>query len=145
VLDEPRPAAAQQRIVTLLEAIESGDAATVADVVSQEAPAQVRNTPAVWAYLRQRLDQLMRDGLAEGLASLPEQVVVDDRAALAAVTVPALVIGCRGDELHPVAVAEQLAEALPNATLHVYDRPGVVWTQRADLRQRISGFLNSAE
>jgi 3-oxoadipate enol-lactonase len=145
VLDEPRPAAAQQRIATLLEAIESGDAATVADVVSQEAPAQVRNTPAVWAYLRQRLDQLMRDGLAEGLASLPEQVVIDNRATLATVTAPTLVIGCRGDELHPVAVAEQLAEALPNATLHVYDRPGVVWTQRADLRERISGFLNDGE
>ena len=57
-------------------------------------------------------------------------------------TAPALVIGCRGDELHPAAVAEQLASALPNATLHIYDRPSVLWTQRADLRERISGFLN---
>ena len=54
----------------------------------------------------------------------------------------ALVIGCAGDDLHPVAVAEQLAAALPHATLHVYDRPGVLWTERADLRERISTFLN---
>jgi pimeloyl-ACP methyl ester carboxylesterase len=142
VLDEPRPAAAQQRLTALLEALESADAASVAEVISQEAPAQVRNTPAVWAFLRQRLDQLMRDGLGAGLASLPEEIVVEDRAALGAVTAPALVIGCRGDDLHPVSVAEQLAEALPNATLHVYDRPGIFWTQRADLRQRVSTFLN---
>jgi len=142
VLDEPRPAAAQHRISTLIEAIGNGDAATVADVISLEAPVQLRNTPAVWAFLRQRIDQLMRDGLAEGLAGLPEEVAVEDRSVLAAVRVPTLVIGCRGDELHPAAVAEQLAEALPNATLHIYDRPGVVWTQRADLRERISGFLN---
>ena len=54
-------------------------------------------------------------------------------------------IGCAGDELHPVAVAERLAAVLPNATLHVYDKPGVVWTDRADLRTRISDFLNSPE
>jgi 3-oxoadipate enol-lactonase len=144
VLDEPRPAAAQQRLDVLFEAIESGDAATVADVISLEAPAQLRNTPAVWAFLRQRIDQLMRDGLGDGLAELPGQVAVDDRSALGAVAAPALVIAARGDELHPVAVAEQLAEALPNATLHVYDRPAPVWTQRADLRERISGFLNAA-
>jgi pimeloyl-ACP methyl ester carboxylesterase len=142
VLDEPRPAAAEQRLTALLEAIEDGDAATIADVLALEAPAQLRNTPAVWAFLRQRLDQLMHHGLAEGLASLPAEVAIEDRQSLAAVTAPALVIGCRGDDLHPATVAEQLAAALPNAALHIYDRPGVVWTQRADLRERISGFLN---
>jgi pimeloyl-ACP methyl ester carboxylesterase len=142
VLDEPRPAAAEQRLTALLAAIEDGDAAALADVLSLEAPSKLRNTPAVWAFLRQRLDQLLHHGLAEGLASLPAEVAVEDRAALGAVAAPALVIGCRGDELHPAAVAEQLAAALPNATLHIYDRPGVVWTQRADLRERISGFLN---
>jgi pimeloyl-ACP methyl ester carboxylesterase len=84
----------------------------------------------------------MRDGLGEGLAELPDQVALADRAALAEVTAPALVLGCRGDELHPVEVAEELAAVLPGATLHVYDRPGVLWTERADLRERIRGFLN---
>ncbi|MEV6923609.1 alpha/beta hydrolase [Dactylosporangium sp. NPDC051485] len=142
VLDAPRPAAAHQRITALLEAIGAGDAAAVADVISQEIPAQMRNTPSVWAFLRQRLDQLMRDGLAAGLADLPEQAAIEDRADLAAVRADCLVIGCRGDELHPAAVAEQLAAALPRAELHVYDRPGILWTQRADLRGRISDFLN---
>ncbi|QGN46643.1 alpha/beta fold hydrolase [Micromonospora sp. WMMD558] len=142
VLDRPRGEVARERLTALLDAVESGDAATVADVVQVELPPAVRNTPAGWAYLRQRLDQLLRDGLAPGLASLPDSVPLRDAGALAAVTAPALVIGCAGDDLHPVEVAEQLAAALPRATLHVYDRPGVLWTDRADLRERVSGFLN---
>lgn len=142
VLDQPRPALARQRLVDLLAAVGDGDAAAVADTVMAELPPSVRNTPAGWAYLRQRVDQLLRDGLASGLAALPEQVAVRDLTALGAVTARALVIGCAGDELHPIAVAERLAAALPDATLHVYDRPGVLWTHRGDLRERISGFLN---
>ena len=62
---------------------------------------------------------------------------------LASVSAPALVIGCRGDATHPPVVAEQLAEVLPNATLHIYDQPSVLWTNRADLRTRITDFLNN--
>lgn len=142
VLDKPRGEVARARLTDLLDAVESGDASALADVVSMELPPAVRNTPAGWAYLRQRLDQLLRDGLAPGLAPLPEQAPLRDAAALAAVTAPALVIGCAGDDLHPAAVAEELAAALPHATLHVYDRPGVLWSERADLRERISAFLN---
>jgi pimeloyl-ACP methyl ester carboxylesterase len=142
VLDTPRPRAATRRLTDLLTAVEAGDAAAIAEVIALEAPAQLRNTPATWSYLRQRLDQLLRDGLAQGLADLPEQVALADRAALREVTAPALVLACRGDDLHPVEVAEELAAALPGAKLHVYDRPGVMWTERADLRERIAGFLN---
>ncbi|WP_410814488.1 alpha/beta fold hydrolase [Micromonospora sp. 067-2] len=142
VLDQPRGPVAKDRVTNLLEAVGSGDASAVADVVSLELPTAVRNTPAGWAYLRQRLDQLLRDGLADGLATLAEQAPLRDGSALSAVTAPALVIGCAGDDLHPVEVAEQLAAALPRATLHVYDRPGVLWTERADLRERVSSFLN---
>jgi pimeloyl-ACP methyl ester carboxylesterase len=84
----------------------------------------------------------MRDGLAQGVVELSGQVAITDRAALREVTASALVLACRSDELHPVAVAEELAAALPRATLHVYDRPGVLWTDRADVRARIARFLN---
>jgi len=142
VLDEPRPDAAQRRLGELLTAVRSGDTVAVAEAVAAEVPPALRNTPSGWAYLRQRVDQLTRDGLGAGLASLPGQVAVRRRADLAAVRAPALVIGCAGDDLHPVAVAEQLAATLPAATLHVYDRPGLFWSHRADLRERISRFLN---
>lgn len=142
VLDQPRGAAARGRLTGLVEAVRSGEVSAVADAVSAEMPAAVRNMPAGWAYLRQRIDQLMRDGLAPELAGLADQAALADRAALGAVTARALVIGNAGDDLHPVAVAEQLAAALPRADLHIYDRPGILWTERADLRDRISTFLN---
>jgi 3-oxoadipate enol-lactonase len=142
VLDEPRTATARDRLTALLDAVQSGDMSAVADAVSAETPPAVRNTPAGWAYLRQRIDQLMRDGLAPELAGLVDQVAVANPAALAAVTARALVIGSTGDDLHPAPVAERLAAALPQAELHVYDRPGILWTERADLRDRISRFLN---
>jgi pimeloyl-ACP methyl ester carboxylesterase len=135
---EPKP----PWLATLLEAVEEGDAATVAEALSAELPANLRGTPAVWSYLRQRIDDLMRDGLAPALEHLAGQPAVADRSALRAVAAPALVIAAEGDDVHPVAIAEELAATLPHATLHVYDRPGVLWTNRADLRERISRFLN---
>lgn len=141
-LDEPRAEPVRQRLIDLLAAVGEQDAAAVADAVAVEVPASVRNTPAGWAYLRQRVDQLLRDGLAPGLTALPEQAALRDLGALGAVEARALVIGCAGDDLHPVAAAERLAAALPDATLHVYDRPGGLWTHRYQVRERISGFLN---
>jgi hypothetical protein len=58
------------------------------------------------------------------------------------VTAEALVIGCLGDELHPSSIATQLADVLPQATLHIYSRPSVLWHERLDLRERVSTFLN---
>jgi pimeloyl-ACP methyl ester carboxylesterase len=142
VLDTPRPAAARERLEALLDAIDEGDSSQVAAVLAQDIPPSLRGSNTAWSFLRQRMEQLMGDGLAPGLASLPEQVAVADRSLLAEVTAEALVIGCHGEELHPVAVAQQLAEVLPRATLHVYDKPGVLWTGRADLRDRIATFLN---
>ncbi len=144
VLDTPRPVAARERLGSLLEAIDEGDSAQVAAVLAQEIPTSLRNNPSAWAFLRQRMDQLMTDGLGAGLASLPEQVAVADRSSLSEVTAQVLVIGCQGDELHPTAVAEQIAATLPHADLHIYDKPGVLWTQRSDVRDRIAGFLNQA-
>jgi pimeloyl-ACP methyl ester carboxylesterase len=145
VLDVPRAAPARRRLAALWSAIESGDPERVARVVADEIPPDLRDTAAASAFVTQRVTQLLRDGLGDGLAGLPEQVPVDDRTALATVRTDALVIGCRGDELHPNAVAEELAAVLPRATLHVYDEPGVLWTHRADLRDRIAGFLNAPD
>jgi len=142
VLDEPTAGSGGARLAALLDALAGGDANAVADTVAQEIPAAARGSASARSYLRQRVDQLMRDGLAAGLAELPARSAVADAGALAEVTAPALVIGCRGDELHPPDVAARLAGSLPGARLHVYDRPSVVWTERDDLRTRIAGFLN---
>jgi 3-oxoadipate enol-lactonase len=39
-------------------------------------------------------------------------------------------------------IAEELAGLLPGAELQVYDDDGVLWGHRAEVRTRISTFLN---
>lgn len=141
-LDGRRPAAAVQRLDRLLASVESGEAAMIADAVEAELPPSVRNTPAGWSYLRQRVEQLQRDGLAPELATLWTAPAVPDESLLSGFQGRALVLGCRDDEIHPVAWSERLAELL-GAELHVYDRPSALWTNRDDLRDRISTFLNT--
>ncbi len=142
VLDQARPPAAMARIRALLDAVAADDAPAAASLLAAEIPMALRDQPASWRYVRERLDGLFRDGLAESLVDLPAQVALPDRTVLRAVTAPALVIGCRGDVAHPPAVAEELASLLGHATLHIYDQAAVVWTHRTDLRTRISEFLN---
>jgi 3-oxoadipate enol-lactonase len=141
-LDGIRPAAAVTRGERLLASVESGEAAAIAAAVEPELPSSVRNTPAGWGYLRQRVEQLQQDGLACELATLWHEPAVADESSLRAFRGRALVLGCLGDEVHPAAWAERLAGLLPDADLHVYDRPGVLWTNRRELRERISAFLN---
>jgi pimeloyl-ACP methyl ester carboxylesterase len=142
-LDGVRPPVAVHRLERLLTAIESGEAATIAEAVEQELPPPVRNTPAGWSYLRQRVEQLQYDGLASELKTLWRAPAVADESVLTTVTARVLVIGCVGDEMHPVGVAERLAGLMPHADLHVYHRPAVLWNSRTELRERISGFLNA--
>jgi 3-oxoadipate enol-lactonase len=141
-LDGARTAAAASRAEALLAAVESGEAAMIAQAVETELPLAVRNTPAGWAYLRRRVEQLQREPLAPELATLWAEPAVPDEAALRSFTGEALVIGCQGDEVHPVASAQRLASLLPGAELHVYDHPAVLWTNRRELRERVSAFLN---
>jgi 3-oxoadipate enol-lactonase len=141
-LDGTRSPAAVARAERLVAAAESREAAVIAEAAEAELPAQVRNTPAGWSYLRQRVEQLSRDGLASELLSLWDAPAVPDEAVLKAFRGAALVLGCHGDDVHPVAWAERLSELLPDAELHVYDDPAVLWTNRKDLRERVSTFLN---
>ncbi|MFG1989544.1 alpha/beta fold hydrolase [Actinoplanes sp. NPDC048988] len=142
-LDGTRPAAAEERVERLLAAVESGEAASIAAAAESELPPSVRNTPTGWSYLRQRVEQLQRDGLAAELTTLWHEPAVASPETLRRFSGRALVIGCLGDEVHPVAWAEQVADLLPGAELHVYDRPAVLWNNRRELRERISEFLNA--
>jgi pimeloyl-ACP methyl ester carboxylesterase len=142
-LDGVRPAVARERLERLLAAVDSGEAAAVAEAVEYELPPSVRNTPTGWSHLRRRVEQLLEHPVAAQLDTLWQEPAVPDVEALRAFTGRALVLGCLGDDLHPVAVAERLAELLPAAELHVYDRPAVLFTHRGELRERISAFLNT--
>jgi pimeloyl-ACP methyl ester carboxylesterase len=142
VLDTPRADDVHREFRALAEALESGDTGAVTDLVRAEVPGWAAATPTGAAFVRQRVDALLGSGVARALRELPGAVPLPDGAeVLRNVRAPALVLAARGDALHPVPVAERLAELLPDASLHVYDSPDVLWTQRADLRRRIAGFL----
>jgi 3-oxoadipate enol-lactonase len=132
-----RPPAAAQRLADL----RAGGAA-LRSAIAAEVPAPLRDSTSFQVYLRQRTEELARHPLSPALGTLLSDLPVPDPAALREVRVPALVLGCEGDPLHPAGAARRLAEALGDATLHMYPGPGVLWTDRADLRQRISGFLS---
>jgi pimeloyl-ACP methyl ester carboxylesterase len=145
-LAEPREPAAAERFDALLAAAEEQDSAALADVISLEIPPTVRASPAGWSYLRQRVEHIVHFGLSPALAGLPREAPLPDASAVAtlrAVTAEALVLGCRGDDLHPAAVAAALAGALPRCELHLYDSPGALWAERADVRERVASFLNA--
>ncbi|MFG1926763.1 alpha/beta fold hydrolase [Cryptosporangium sp. NPDC048952] len=143
VLDEPRPAEARGRFVALADALDADDEDRLASVVALEVPAEFSGSAAARTYVRQRTVALRAPGMREALRRLPALTAVPSADALRALRAPTSVIGCVGDPLHPASVAEALADAVPNAILHVYPQPGVLWNQRGDLRRRISEFLNS--
>lgn len=139
VLDQPRPPAAREHWFALADALETGDPSTV---VEREIPPPHRGTAAARAYVRQR--SIALSGMADTVRAFPDLIAVADPEALSRVRAPVLVVGNRDDPLHPVEIAVELANILPDATLHIYDEPGVLWNARADLRARISGFLNAS-
>jgi 3-oxoadipate enol-lactonase len=141
-LDGVRPEAAVSRVAGLLAAAEAGDAAAIAAAIETELPSDVRGTPPGEIYVRTRTAQLREHPLSPRIGTLWREPAVPDVTALAAFTGQALVLGCLGDDVHPVAWAERLAGLLPKAELFVYEDPAVLWHNRRDLRERISAFLN---
>ena len=87
------------------------------------------------------LDRPRTDRALEGL-ELSAAVPLRDRALLAAVTVPSLVIAQEQDLAHPVWVAEQLAASLPDARLEVLPPGGILVRHRDVMRGLIGGFLS---
>jgi pimeloyl-ACP methyl ester carboxylesterase len=93
------------------------------------------------AYVRQRAGGVSEAAVAGLVRALAETTPLADRAALAAVTAPCLVVGQEDDAVHPASVARELAAVLPDARLHVFDTPGGLWAHRALLRPLVAAFL----
>jgi len=142
-IDRPRTDDAVRRLGGLASALEAGDRSAVEGYVRAELPPDLHDLPAAASYIAQRVEFLLgAPGIAVAVRSLPASLPVADRAVLGAVSARVLVLGQEDDPLHPAQVARDLAAALPNAQLVVFDRPGVVFRERSRLRALISAFLN---
>jgi pimeloyl-ACP methyl ester carboxylesterase len=141
ILDEPRHDVVTGRLGRVAARIEDGDTDAVVELLLAEVPRALREAPGVAAYVRSRAAALSGRAVAGLVRALAETRPVASRDALRAVAAPCLVIGQEGDEVHPAAVARDLAAVLPDATLHVFDSPGGLWAHRAALRPLLAAFL----
>jgi pimeloyl-ACP methyl ester carboxylesterase len=111
-----------------------------------EAPSDPRWRDAVVKFTRQRMER-HRDvaALAEAVRVVPRSEAFDGLERLAEISVPALVVGSRddADPTHPLAVAQEYARRLPDASLVVEDEggPPLAW-QGAQLSRAILAWLS---
>jgi pimeloyl-ACP methyl ester carboxylesterase len=141
-IDQPREDEAVALMQARAELVAHRDLVGLAESLVAEQPAGVRNRPDVRLWAERQARRLSSTSVARALRELPPQHPVSSRSELAAVRCPVLVIAQQGDAAHPAAIAEALAGLLPSAELEVYDDGGVLWSHRAEVRTRISTFLN---
>ncbi len=142
-----RPVRLPDRLTTLAAAARAGDAARVEEILTAEIPADLRATATARSFVAARTAALVGNPVAGCLGGLAGEAALPEGAAglatLQEVRAPALVVAGTDDPLHPLEVAERLADTLPYATLRVFPGPGVLWRHRTAVRELISTFLNS--
>jgi 3-oxoadipate enol-lactonase len=141
-IDQPRNDPAITRMQTMAELIEHRDLDGLARALVEEQPIDARGRRDVTLWARRQALRLSATTVARGLRELPPQHPLESREGLAQIECPVLVIGQEDDAAHPAALARELAEVLPDAEVEIFSGGGVLWTHRAELRSRISHFLN---
>lgn len=140
-IDSTRRDGATLRLESLGDAIRLGDAPAAAALLLAELPAPVRERRGVSALVLRRAQQLVtRPAPAPRYDDRP----VSDRADLASVVAPSLVISQLHDPLHPLSVAKELMQALPSSVLRTFDEGGVFWTQPEAVQTALALHLGAA-
>lgn len=138
-LDAARDDGATASIRRLGSAIDAGDADAVTDMLLAELPADVRARRGVRLLLGRRAASLVTRPAPR--PRVPDRPV-HDRAVLAAVTAPALVVAQEDDPLHALDLAVELASALPDASLLALPPGGVFWTAGVRAATAIADHLS---
>jgi pimeloyl-ACP methyl ester carboxylesterase len=118
-------------------------------MAAYEPPAEPRFRDAALKFTRQRIERHEHpQAVADALRVVPRSVAFDGLESLAALEMPALVVGSRdaSDPGHPLELAQAYAEHLPNAQFLVEDEgeSPLAW-QGAQLSRAIESFLRRAE
>lgn len=138
-LDASRPDGATLRVRTLGDAIDRGDDDAVTELLLEEVPAAVRERRGVRALVGRRAAQLVSRPAPRPLG---DDRPLADRAQLAAVRAPALVVAQHGDPLHSLDVATDLATALPNAEQLILPPGGLFWTAARRAQDALARHLD---
>lgn len=141
-IDSPRQSEGLARCRLLADASAHGDVARIRDVLAQELPANASGTEAGEAWLDQQSHAFAAPGMCAALRDLPHAAPIVDRAVLQRIEVPVLILGQRGDDVHQVEVARELAQLLPNATYEEFDDRGLLFAHRDRVREQLVGFIS---
>ena len=137
-LDRARDDGATLAIRRLGKAIDARDVEGVTELLLAELPVEIRDRRGVRLLLARRAAQLTTRPAPR--PRRPDRPL-DDRAALAEVAAPTLVVAQQEDPLHSVDLATELAAALPNATLLTLPAGGVFWTATRDATDALARHL----
>jgi pimeloyl-ACP methyl ester carboxylesterase len=137
-IDDTRRDGATERLHRLGDAITSCDARAVADVLLEEVPAEVRARRGVDALVLRRAQQLVTKP-APGPRF--EDRPLHDRALLARLDVPTLVVTQEGDALHPADLGRTLAAEI-GADLLELPAGGVFWTDAKHLQLALADHFS---
>ena len=140
-LDSTRADGATLRLRSLGHAIDRGDAEAATALLLAEVPEQLRDRRGVSLLLGRRAQDLVTRP-----APVPrgEDRPLADRSVLSRITAPTLVVGQVADPLHPLALAEELAGLLPNASLLSLPEGGVFWTDAARVQAALADHLEAS-
>jgi 3-oxoadipate enol-lactonase len=131
------------RTVDLIESAGSREEA-VALIMSE--PGRVENyARAPWQQEvdRQWLSELNLEGIPRAIREIVDDWPLRDRHEMAKVTAPTLIIGRRGDVIHPPEVAETLAEIMPNAELMMFEDGDELFASIPMIVERVVALLTS--
>ena len=141
ILDTPRSDVGFERLERMADLIDTDDAEELAAELAKDLPEDLRDRPHVADFVQDRAESLVGSQLGSLMRVLPEQTPMKDRSELGRLTLPVLVVGQEGDEVHPASVAREIAAELPNAQLEVFTEGSALWDDRTALRSLLSDFF----
>ena len=128
------------RIAEMLETLPTDEA--IAQIVSGSGHAEVYVEQPWLRELDMFLWQdLNATGVARAIRDVTRDVAIEDRELLRKVEAPTLILCQEGDELHPLALGEALADLIPSAELLVIGSDDALVQQLPELVARVATFL----
>jgi 3-oxoadipate enol-lactonase len=98
-------------------------------------------TPWRWQVDRLLWQHDDPSGLARAIHGVVEDFPIPDRQLLRRVEIPTLIITLGGDDIHPAALGEILADLMPNADLLAYESQRALFDDLPNLLAHASAFI----
>ena len=140
-LDRARSDAAVTRLRRLADLVDAGDVEGIGQVLLEELPEHVRDSRAARIYATSRSVALAAMSAPRASGDVRP---VESREQLRGFPGEVLVVSQADDPLHPVEVAEEVADVLEAPHLRL-PAGGVFWTARKETREALTRFLSAAE